>query len=99
MLKKAAYGPTRDPRVMNQLGVVSRKLGQFQEARQAYQAALRLAPDYDKAHYNLAVLADLYLGDLPLAIAGFEKYQSLQATRDRRIDGWLKDLRRRVAKP
>ncbi len=98
VLKKAAYGPTRDPRVMNQLGVVSRQSGQFQEARQAYQAALRLAPNYDKAHYNLAILADLYLGDLPLAIAEFEKYQSLQEKRDRRVDGWLKDLRRRVAK-
>ncbi len=99
VLKKAAYGPTRDPRVMNQLGVVSRQAGLFQDARQAYQAALRLAPGYDKAHYNLAVLADVYLGDLTLAIAEFEKYQSLQETRDKRVDGWLKDLRRRVAKP
>ncbi|CBL46602.1 Hypothetical protein HDN1F_30190 [gamma proteobacterium HdN1] len=98
LLQKSLLTPTQNPRVMNELGIVNRELGQMKQARAAYESAIRLAPSYDLPHYNLGVLADLYLQDLPLAIQEFEAYQALQETRDKRVDGWLKDLKRRVEK-
>lgn len=96
LLKKSMTSQTQNPRVMNELGVVSRELGNFKQAKAAYESAIRLAPGYDRAHYNLAVLADLYLNDTALAIKEFEMYQSLQETRDKKVDGWLKELKRRA---
>lgn len=99
LLKKSMLSPTQNPRVMNELGVVSRQLGNFKQAKSAYESAIRLAPGYDRPHYNLAVLADLYLGDAALAIKEFEMFQSLQEKRDKKVDGWLKELKRRGDAP
>lgn len=96
LLKKSMMSQTQNPRVFNELGVVNRELGNFKQAKSAYETAIRLAPGYDRAHYNLAVLADLYLNDPALAVKEFEMYQSLQDSRDKKVDGWLKELKRRA---
>lgn len=99
LLKKSMLSETQNPRVMNEMGVVSRELGNFKQAKNAYESAIRLAPGYDRPHYNLAVLADLYLNDKTLAIKEFEMYQSLQEKRDKKVDGWIKELKRRAETP
>lgn len=99
LLKKSLLSQTQNPRVMNELGVVSREMGNIKQAKASYESAIRLAPGYDRAHYNLAVLADLYLNDTALAVKEFEMYQSLQETRDKKVDGWLKELKRRAGTP
>jgi len=76
-----------------------RQLGQFDEAEQAYQRALRLNADYALAHYNYAILLDLYLQQPQEAITHFEHYQRLQTTPDPQVAKWLKELKRRVAEP
>lgn len=76
-----------------------RKLGQFNEAKQAYQQALRLNTDYALAHYNYAILLDLYLQQPQEAITHFEHYQRLQKRPDPQVSKWLKELKQRVAKP
>ena len=73
-----------------------RSQGKFSEAKQAYQKALRIDPQYSKAHYNLGVLAELYLQDLSLALTHFQLYQSLQREPERMVGNWIKDLNRRV---
>jgi tetratricopeptide (TPR) repeat protein len=76
-----------------------RQLGQFDEAELAYQQALRLNADYALAHYNYAILLDLYLQQAQEAITHFAHYQRLHTTPDPQVDKWLKELKRRVAKP
>jgi len=39
---------------INNLGVLQARLGRLEEARQSFEAALRLAPDYAEARENLA---------------------------------------------
>lgn len=88
----------RNPYLLNELGAISRQLGQFKKAQASYESAIRIDPQYAKAHYNLGVLADLYLHDAPLALQEFKQYQSLIPEPDKKVEGWIKDLERRTAK-
>ncbi len=96
VLQNALLNKTQNPYLMNELGLVNRALGKFEAARQSYLAAIRIDPNYDKAHYNLAVLADLYLHDPALAYREFEAYQALQEKPDKKVAGWMKELKRRI---
>jgi len=95
LLKAAALHP-QNPYIFNELGLVQRELGQFQEAQQSYQKALQIAPSYALAHYNLGVLADLYLQNFNLALEQYKAYQSLLPEPDKKVAGWIKDLERRT---
>lgn len=85
-----------NPYAHNLLGLVLREQGKFAEARQHYEAALQLDPQYARAHFNLGVLAELYLQDLPLALNHFRAYQSLQKEPDQTVSNWVIDLQRRA---
>ncbi|NPU90691.1 MAG: tetratricopeptide repeat protein [Gammaproteobacteria bacterium] len=87
----------RNPYYLNQLGIYSRELGQFRKAQASYESAIRIDENYAKAHYNLAVLADLYLHDPALALREFQTYQKLLPEPDAKVAGWIKDLERRQA--
>lgn len=91
----------RNPYAWDLRGIVLRQQGKFKEARAAYEQALTIDPQYAKAHFNLAVLADLYLQDLQLALTHYEQYQSLQKKPDQAVGNWIADLRNRlgIAKP
>ena len=78
------------------LGIVHRELGQFEKAKNNYEKALKIDKHYAKAHLNLGILADLYLRDLPLALKHFKRYQALQKTKEKRVSGWIKDIKRRI---
>ena len=79
----------------NELGILLREAGKFEEAEQAYRRALETDPDYALAHYNLGVLLDVYLRRGAEAIPQYEAYQSSLAEPDKKVAGWLIDLRRR----
>lgn len=96
LLQNALLNKVQNPYLMNELGLVHRQLGNFAAAKQAYLSAIRMEPNYDKAHYNLAVLADLYLHDPALAFVEFEAYQALQVEPDKKVAGWLKEIERRI---
>lgn len=95
----------KSPYAFNMLGLSLRELGKFADAKAAYETALTLDPNYAKAHFNLAVLADLYMQDLPLALAHYQRYQGLQSKSDVAVGNWIVDLQKRtgtykpVAKP
>ncbi|HET8708600.1 MAG TPA: tetratricopeptide repeat protein [Pseudomonadales bacterium] len=95
-LMKAASLHPQNPYIYNELGLVQRELGQFQDAMQSYQKALQIAPNYALAHYNLGILADLYLQNYTLALDQYKAYQSLLPEPDKKVAGWIKDLERRV---
>ncbi len=84
------------PAALNQMGMLLRRNGNFLEAEAAYLKAVTVRPDYALAHYNLGVLNELYLQRLDVALAHFESYQAL-AGKDKQVEKWIADLRRRVA--
>jgi Flp pilus assembly protein TadD len=78
------------------LGIASRHLGKFDQARQAYDMALKINPGYPIVHLNAGILYDIYLSDLPRALNHYQKYQALTNGRDKTVDKWIVDLERRV---
>jgi Flp pilus assembly protein TadD len=80
----------------NELGLALRQQGKFTDAKAAYLSALAIDPNYAKAHFNLGVLADLYLQDLLLAISHYQAYQALQAKPDKTVGNWIVDLQKRT---
>ena len=94
-LEQAVKASPRQPLYFNQLGVSYRHKGQFAKARDAYESALLLDPNYADAHLNLGVLLDLYLGDATLALVHYERYIALSPAGDAAVGKWVADLKTR----
>jgi len=84
----------------NELGLVYRKMGQFQNARAAYKKSIKKRARYGKAYLNLGVLCDIYLEDLNCAIRNYKKYLEVSTNKegDKKIKIWLADVSRRAGK-
>lgn len=96
LLQKAIAANSKNPFSYNLQGFVYRQLWQFKKAREAYEQALALSPNYAKAHFNFGVLAELYLQDLPLALTHYEAYQNTQSEADSTVAKWVIDLQKRT---
>ncbi len=95
MLRRAlAAEPAHIP-ALNMFGVVLREQGRFDEAEHAYRDALQADADFALAHYNLAVLLDLYLHRPVEALEHYRQYQSLLPEPDPMVARWITDLGRR----
>jgi tetratricopeptide (TPR) repeat protein len=80
----------------NELGVLSRRYGDFVSAEEHYRTCIELVPEFKDAYLNLGILYELYLGKLPEALEYYRTYQSLLEEPDRRVQGWVMDLERRL---
>lgn len=80
----------------NQIGVLYRQQGEFHKAEEYYRAALAIWPGYAPAQLNLGILYELYLGQLEQALEEYRGYLRLKAGQDRRVEGWIADLSRRL---
>ena len=88
-------------RLMNLVSVNLRKQGKFLEAEANYKMALTLEPNHLSTLANMAILQDLYLGQLTRALEYYKRYQQqleLQGKEDNRINNWLADLKQRIQK-
>ncbi|MCP4491387.1 MAG: tetratricopeptide repeat protein [Gammaproteobacteria bacterium] len=57
-----------------------------------YLKAIELIPDYANAHYNLALLYDIFLQEIALAIDHYTIYLSLLDKEDEKTRNWIKHL-------
>ncbi len=80
----------------NQLGILLRQSGRFKEARKAYGKAIALNPNYSNAHFNMAILFDIYLRDADKAQFHYLRYQSLLPAEDKLVTKWIIDLKQRT---
>ena len=80
----------------NELGLLARVNGDFEAAERHYLNCIELVPEDRTAYLNLGILYELYLGRLSEALASYRHYQSLGGESDRRVEGWVMDLERRL---
>lgn len=83
------------PVANNELGLLYRKLGRFDDARKAYINALAEHPDYLPVRKNLAILCDIYMRDAQCALEQYEEYLKY-APEDKMVPIWIADLKRRM---
>jgi Tfp pilus assembly protein PilF len=96
-LKTALGLVPNHPVASNEYGLLLRKGGRFNEAREIYEKALASFPDYLPVHRNLGILCDLYLNDPECALEQFEIY-SKGMPADAQVKTWIAELRMRVGR-
>lgn len=68
-------------------------IGKVHEAKADYLKAIELKPDYINAQYNLALVYDIYLQEIELAIKHYQKYMSLLKKPDETTKEWINHLK------
>lgn len=86
------------PQVFNVLGYVELSRGNINKAADDYLKAIALKEDYANAHYNLALLNDIYLQDIKVAVQHYKRYLELTNNQDQKTADWVLELERTLAK-
>ncbi|MGP4845786.1 tetratricopeptide repeat protein [Marinobacter sp. 1Y8] len=81
---------------LNALGMLARERGDFDTAESDYRQALENDPDFAPAVLNLAILLDLYRGQLTEALRYYEHYQTIAPEPNPRLKDWIFDIKNRI---
>ena len=74
---------------LNIRGQLNIKQGKIDEAKKDYLKAVKIKPNYIHAQYNLALLYDVYLQEIALAIKHYKIYLSLIKKPDTMTQDWV----------
>lgn len=94
-LRRALEINDRHPVARNELGLLLRKSGRYQEAKEMYQATIDRYPGFLPARKNLGVLCDIYLQDLDCALKQYQEYMR-RMPNDEKVEIWLVDVKNRM---
>lgn len=95
-LNKAIAANPLNYLAQNELALVLRQQGHFQQSLSHYELALKSWPAFAPAYLNRGILYDLYMGQKSLALAEYELYQALSNDDSRQLKGWIIDLQRQI---
>jgi cellulose synthase operon protein C len=98
-LQRLLQDDPRSATLLNQVGVVHRQAGRFEQARQSYEAAIAIAPNNAAPQFNLAILFDMYLGEPTRAVPLYQRCVELLPAEATLINRWLAELKTRKPAP
>jgi tetratricopeptide (TPR) repeat protein len=79
----------------NLAGLLAVEKGEFAKAQEHYVKSLQLDPNYINALYNMALLQDVYLQNIPSAVNYYSLY--LGQVEDEETKAWMEHLSQTVA--
>ncbi len=81
------------PQSWNLSGYLALQNGNIQVAEKYYKKAISISPTYALAHYNLALLYDIYFQDIEKAVHHYQQYLSNIEAKDKETEDWLDGLK------
>ena len=82
----------------NLYAVMMREQGNFKKSEALYLQAINVWPHNAVAHRNLGILYDMYMGRFDDAYYHFAMNAKIQSKPDKKLRGWMIDIKRRQAK-
>ena len=98
-LAASAQSSIQQAAEQNQLGITLRQSGKFDQAREAYEQAIKLDPNYAPPLLNLGILHDMYLADGKQALELYVRYLALKPAGDPEVNKWIVELKNRKPNP
>ena len=77
---------------LNLMGLIEYNQGNVKKAIEYYEAAILNKQDYANAHYNLALVYDIFYQDIPKAVEHYQRYTELTNHQDKETEVWLQQL-------
>lgn len=96
LVKIALNKNPRFAQALNLLAYLEQISGKILAAEKHYKEAIENKNDYAIAHYNLALLYDVYFQDIEKAIPHYEKYMKLINNEDKNTADWLEQIKREI---
>jgi len=96
-LKLVKLALTKNPNLaqaLNFLAYLEQVSGEIKSAEKHYKEAIKNKNNYAIAHYNIALLYDVYLQDIERAIPHYERYMKLINNEDKNTADWLEQIKR-----
>lgn len=94
LVKLALTKNPKLPQALNLLAYLEQISGEIKSAEKHYKEAIENKDDYAIAHYNIALLYDVYLQDVESAIPHYERYLKLINNKDKNTADWIEQLKR-----
>ncbi len=91
-LDKAIARNPQMAQALNMLGYTEEKLGHISKAKEYYLHAIALKSDYALAHYNLALLYDIYFKEIQQSIEHYKEYLKYTNNEDTKTANWVQQL-------
>lgn len=98
--KNLATALQRNPQMAQaygMLGFIEASAGNMALAIAHYRKAIALKDDYALAHYNVALLNDIYVHDIPMAVQHYKRYLQLTDFQDKKTADWVAELERKLS--
>jgi len=95
-LKKTIALNPKNPYAYNILGIIETKKGGFSKAEKYFLLALEHKTDYAKAHYNIALLYDIYFHEIKKSVHHYQKYLTIidkKGIKDKQTSDWVEQLK------
>ncbi|HSX85282.1 MAG TPA: tetratricopeptide repeat protein [Cellvibrio sp.] len=81
------------PEMYNLAGLIAVDEGDYTTADKHYQKALKLNKHFADAHYNLALLCDIFYQDIERAVEHYQQYLTLIKQEDKATTAWVEELK------